>query len=94
MQQRSGIQLKRTYGMQHMCGLLLDLAEQTWRRKAEKMLSILQNRIFDLAVFKSTVMILRDCEDVLKRGAEKFFREGDLKDVLLKWKKTLITWRS
>lgn len=54
--------------------------EHTDRKQAERMQSILKNWSFhfDLAVFRTTFKKLRDCEYVLNRGAEKFFKEGVL----------------
>lgn len=62
--------------MQDMCGVLFDIAEQTGRNQADKMLSVLQNKSFHLAVFRTTSNTLRYCEDVLKIGAEKYCKEG------------------
>lgn len=60
--------------MQDMCGVLLYLAKQMGRKPAENILSILQNRSFDLLAFKNTVKLLRGCEDVLKRGVGSSFK--------------------
>lgn len=90
----TGVSSRQTSALQGMCRVPLDLAEQMWKKQAERMLSILQNRICDFAVLRTTVKTLKDCEDVLKNAAEKFFKESDLEGILSKWKKTVKIWRS
>lgn len=79
--------------MQDMCGVLLSLADQKRKKQAEKMLSILHSRSFDLAVLKTSVKMLTDCEELLKRGADRFVKDGDSEDMSSKWKNTVMTWR-
>lgn len=43
-------------------------------RERKRLLSVLQISNFDLAVLRTTGMNLSDSEDMLNRGAEKFFR--------------------
>lgn len=67
---------RQTFAMQDMCGALLDLADYTGSRQAKRMPSNLQKKSLDLAVLRTTGKRLRDSEDILKRGAEKFFGEA------------------
>lgn len=70
--------------MQDVCGVLLDVAEQMRRKRAERMLSILLSRSFNLSLCKTAVKKLKDCEDVLKRGAEKFRKEVGFESFVIK----------
>lgn len=62
--------------MQDICGVLHDLAENAGKKEAKGMVSILQNRSFIWLWSEPQSGRLRDCEDVLKRGVENFFKDG------------------
>lgn len=80
---------EQTSALQDIGGILVNLSEKMGRKQATRILSILQYENFDLELFRTTVKMLRDCEKLLKRATEKFFKEGGFERMSSPWKKTV-----